>query len=57
MTFSSILLWMKRTDPSMNKKLPPPGWAEWKLAGLPFTAFTVYWRLCTTTAVMDGRQF
>ena len=44
------------TAPSMNKKLQQPGWAEWKLAGLPLGALKVYCRLWTTTAVIDGRQ-
>jgi len=44
-------------EPSMNKKLQQPGWAEWKLAGLPLVALKVYCRLWTTTAVMLGRQF
>ena len=46
-----------RHEPSMNRKLPPPVCAEWKLAGLPLGALTVYCRLWTTTAVIDGRQF
>ncbi len=57
MVVKLMLLLMKWHEPSMNKKFPPPVWAEWKLAGLPFGALTVYWRLWTKADVMDGRKF
>src|SRR5881275_2817029 len=57
MVLREMLLSMNRTAPSMNRKLPPPRWPEWKLAGLPLGELRVYCRLWTTTAVIDGRQF
>jgi hypothetical protein len=45
MTCRLMLLVRNRQEPSMNRKLPPPVCAEWKLAGLPLGELTVYCRL------------
>ena len=45
-----------RTEPSMKKKLPPPGCCDWKPPGLPPGSFTPDCREWARTAIIGGRQ-
>ena len=45
MTVRLMLSGRKWHEPSVNRKLPPPVWAEWKEAGLALGSLTVNLRL------------
>ena len=45
-----------RTEPSMKKKLPPPGCCDWKPPGVPPGSFTPDCREWAKTAMIGGRQ-
>jgi hypothetical protein len=50
-----MLFWIVRQEPSMNRKFPQLGWAVWKLAGLPFEAFSVSAR-CEDWNIPDPKE-